>query len=158
MATKKKSKRPTARAARAKKPARATRKTRKKPETFRARAASPSLTVNDLARSLAWYRDILGFTVKDTWKEGERVIGYEVVAGKTSIMLGQDDFAQGRDRRKGVGMRFYLATVQNVDDLAGRIKAKGGVLDHEPKDMPWGSRLFTVTDPDGFRYSIFQGS
>ncbi len=46
MATKKKAKRPAARTV--KKPQ------RKQPESFRARGVSPSLTVNDLQRSIAW--------------------------------------------------------------------------------------------------------
>src|SRR5690242_21513409 len=36
---------------------------RAQPESFRARTLNASLTVNDLAKSIAWYRDVVGFTV-----------------------------------------------------------------------------------------------
>src|SRR5207245_6505094 len=109
MATKKKAKRPPPpRARTVKKPQ------RKQPESFRARGVSPSLTVNDLQRSIAWYRDVLGFTVEDRWEDGGKLMGVELVAGSASIVLNQDDFAKGRDRRKGEGLRLWLSTVQDI--------------------------------------------
>lgn len=146
MATKKKAKRPAARTA--KKPQ------RKQPESFRARGVSPSLTVNDLQRSIAWYRDVLGFTVEDRWEDGGKLMGVELVAGSAYIVLNQDDFAKGRDRRKGEGLRLWLSTVQDIDAFATRIKAHGGVLDREPRDMPWGARVFSISDPDGFKFNV----
>ena len=130
---------------------------RGQPESFRARGVSSSLTVNDLERSIAWYRDVLGFTLKDRWEEGGKLIGVELVAGSASIMLNQDDFAKGRDRKKGIGLRIWLSTVQDVDALAAGIKARGGMLDQEPRDMPWGARAFSISDPDGFKYNVMQG-
>ena len=38
--------------------------------------------------------------------------------------------------------------------VAAAIKARGGELDSEPTDRPWGARDFSVVDPDGFRISI----
>jgi len=71
-------------------------------------------------------------------------------------MLSQDDFAKGRDRKKGQGMRLWLNTVQDIDALAMQIKGRGGVLDQEPRDMPWGARVFTISDPDGFKFNVVQ--
>ncbi|HYS20527.1 MAG TPA: VOC family protein [Gemmatimonadales bacterium] len=129
---------------------------RQQPESFRARGLSTGLTVNDLQRSIAWYRDVLRFTVKDRWEEGGKLMGVELVAGSASVMLNQDDFAKGRDRKKGIGLRLWLSTIQDIDALAKQIKGRGGVLDQEPKDMPWGARLFSISDPDGFKFSVVQ--
>jgi lactoylglutathione lyase len=133
------------------------RRPRAQPESFRARSVSPSLTVADLARSEAWYRDVLGFMVKDRWAEGAHGGGVELVAGTASLSLIQDDFAKGRDRKKGEGMRLWLRTVQDIDVIAARIRARGGVLDQEPRDMPWGDRLFSLSDPDGYKFNIAGG-
>src|SRR5437867_8772258 len=66
--------------------------------------ASPSFTVNDLEKSLAWYRDVLGFGVEETWKDdAKKVIGVSLRAGDVSFMIGQDDWKKGRDRKKGEG-------------------------------------------------------
>jgi uncharacterized glyoxalase superfamily protein PhnB len=47
-----------------------------------------------------------------------------------------------------------ITTAQDVDELAAGIKERGGTLDAEPADMPWGPRVFRVRDPDGFRIAI----
>ena len=47
--------------------------------------------------------------------------------------------------------------MQNIDELATRIKASGGVLEAEPVDTPWGARVFRLRDPDGFKFVISSG-
>lgn len=133
------------------KPARA-KTTRSKSTSLR--DASPSFTVNDIESSLAWYRDVLGFTIGERWEDGGKLVGAEVAAGEVTFMLGQDDWKKGRDRVKGEGFRIYCTTTQDVDGLAEGIKARGGTLLREPTDMPWGTRAFAVEDPDGFKITI----
>jgi|KBSMisStandDraft_5_1062788.scaffolds.fasta_scaffold226636_2 uncharacterized glyoxalase superfamily protein PhnB len=151
---------PAKKTARAKKSAPRAKKTVAKPraaaEGLRMSSASPSFTVNDLDRSLSWYRDVVGFDVEETWKDGEKVIGVSLRAGDVSFMIGQDDWKKGRDRKKGEGFRIFCTTRKSVDDIAKRIKSKGGQLDHEPQNQPWGMRDFSVTDPDGFKITIAQ--
>ena len=127
---------------------------RRTPETLRARSVSVGLTVGDIQRSIAWYRDVLGCIVEEEWKHEGKLMGASMLAGAASFFLGQDDWAKGRDRKKGEGFRLHLATAQSVDEVAARIKASGGKLDSEPADMPWGVRAFALTDPDGFKLTI----
>jgi catechol 2,3-dioxygenase-like lactoylglutathione lyase family enzyme len=152
------------------KPAKTTRAKKKPPSPAKAKAAprksgsasrslalsdaSPSFTVNDLEKSLAWYRDILGFAVEETWKDAGKVVGVSLRAGDVSFMIGQDDWKKGRDRKKGEGFRMFCMTKKNIDDLAKRIVAKGGRLDKGPTDEPWGVRDISLTDPDGFKITI----
>jgi uncharacterized glyoxalase superfamily protein PhnB len=117
-------------------------------------SASPSFTVNDLEKSLGWYRDVLGFAVEETWKDDGKVVGVSLKAGDVSFMIGQDDWKKGRDRKKGEGFRIYCETKKSIDDLAKRIEAKGGRLDRGPTDQPWGVRDISLTDPDGFKITI----
>jgi uncharacterized glyoxalase superfamily protein PhnB len=124
------------------------------PQTLRLRAVMPTLTVSDIEASVAFYRDVLGFVVSDTIEHEGTVVGASIKAGVVEFLLGQDDFQKGRDRQKGVGSRLYCVTHQDIDEVAGAIKARGGTLDHEPVDQPWGTRDFSVTDPDGFSISI----
>jgi hypothetical protein len=44
-------------------------KDRQKPESLRLRSAGPSFTVSDIEKSFAFYRDVLGFTLKERWEE-----------------------------------------------------------------------------------------
>jgi uncharacterized glyoxalase superfamily protein PhnB len=155
MASKKSTK--TAGRAKKKAPARATR-TAAKPSagsgSLALSSASPSFTVNDLEKSLGWYRDVLGFEIEETWKDEDKIVGVSLKAGNVSFMIGQDDWKKGRDRRKGEGFRLYCETKKSVDDLARRIESKGGRLDSPPTDQPWGTRDITLTDPDGFKITI----
>jgi uncharacterized glyoxalase superfamily protein PhnB len=129
-------------------------RTRGQPESFRARNLSASLTVKDLQVSLAWYRDVVGFTVGQQHEREGMLRAVTLKAGTVHILIGQDDGAKGLDRAKGQGFSLQFTTGQNIDDIAQRIKAHGGVLDSEPADMPWGARMFRVTDPDGFKLVI----
>lgn len=132
-------------------------KSRKQPESLRLRSAGPSLTVNDIHRSLAFYRDVLGFTLRERWEEDGALKGVEMVAGSVRFWLGQDDWKKGRDRAKGQGFRMYCATSQDIDTFAARVKAAGGSVVEEPKDQSWGGRDFAVRDPDGFLITFSTG-
>jgi len=130
-------------------------KTRKDSGALALTSATPSFTVGDLEMSLAFYRDVLGFDVEETWKDDQgQVMGLSLKAGDVSFMIGQDDWKKGRDRKKGEGFRIYCETKKKVDDLAKRIEAKGGRLDQGPTDEPWGVRDISLTDPDGFKVTI----
>lgn len=127
---------------------------RAKPETLRLQAVMPTFTVSDIRRSIAWYRDVLGFTVLDEMMHEGELLGAAIKAGSVEILLGQDDWAQGKDREKGVGFRLYCVSAQDIDEIAANIKARGGELTQEPTDQPWGARDLAVIDPDGFKISI----
>ena len=130
------------------------RTSRSQPETFRARSFSASLTVKDLQKSVAWYRDAVGFVVGKEYEYNGKVASVSMKAGSVEILLNQDDGAKGWDRVKGVGIALYFTTAQRVDDIAERIKRAGTSLETEPTDMPWGQRAFRVQDPDGFKLAI----
>jgi uncharacterized glyoxalase superfamily protein PhnB len=121
--------------------------------TLKARGLMPTLTVNDLKKSIELYKG-LGFMVTDEMKENGELRGVTLEAGGVHLGLSQDDFAKGRNRTKGVGMRFYLETDQDVTALARQAKAAGVTLDSEPAKLPWGPMGFTVTDHDGFKLTI----
>jgi catechol 2,3-dioxygenase-like lactoylglutathione lyase family enzyme len=127
---------------------------RRYPESLRLKLITPALTVDDLQASLSFYRDVLGFTVKESWEDEGELRGVALVAGGAQLMLGQDDWKKGRDRPKGVALRFWFTVSRPVDELAGEIRARGGTLASEPEDMPWGGRAFSIVDPDGFQITF----
>jgi catechol 2,3-dioxygenase-like lactoylglutathione lyase family enzyme len=127
---------------------------RRKPEALRIGSVSPTLTVADLVKSIHFYSHVLGFPVGGRWEDDGKLQGVEVKSGRTAILLNQDDWQKGRDRVKGLGFRMYWSTTQDVDDIAAGIRARGGILDHEPHDTEWGTRSFGLTDPDGFKITV----
>jgi uncharacterized glyoxalase superfamily protein PhnB len=112
-----------------------------------------SLTVKDLQKSLAWYRDVLGFAVDRMHEREGKLMAVSLEAGDVRILINQDDGAKGFDRSKGEGFSLQITTDQNVDEIADRIR-KHSSLDTEPADMPWGVRAFRFRDPDGFKLVI----
>jgi uncharacterized glyoxalase superfamily protein PhnB len=122
-------------------------------EALQVTSIVPIFTVDDLQKSIAFY-EALGFTVDERWEDNGTLLGVMVRAGKTQIGLNQDDWKKGRDRKKGLGMRMFLATTQNVDEIAARARSAGIKLESEPHDTEWKSRALEVTDPSGFLLTI----
>ena len=127
---------------------------RAQPETLRGRALSASLTVADLTKSLAWYRDVVGFVVDREHERDGRKVAVSLKGGAVSILLTQDDGKKGRDRVKGQGFSLQITTAQDIDQLAARIRERGGALELEPMTTNWRARIFRVVDPDGFRLTF----
>jgi len=122
-------------------------------ELFNATTLSASLTVNDLEKSLAWYRDVLGFAVTREFERDGKLFAVSLRAGVVPFLITRDDGGKGWDRSKGEGISLRLTTDQNIDELAKRIQAHGGTLDSPPADA-WGARVFRLRDPDGFKLVI----
>src|SRR5688500_14988405 len=99
------------------------------PESFRGRNLSASLTVKDVHASLAWYRNVLGFTLDKKHEREGALRAVSLMAGNVRVLLGQDDGAKGWDRSKGEGISLMITTAQDIDEYARRIRERGGVLE-----------------------------
>jgi uncharacterized glyoxalase superfamily protein PhnB len=119
-----------------------------------ARDANISLTCNDVQKSIHFYTNGLGFEIVHKMEDEGKIQYVALKAGNSQIGLGQDDFKKGKDRKKGVGLRIWLNTTQDVTAIAARATAAGIKLDAEPAKLPWGPMAFAVTDPDGFLLTI----
>jgi uncharacterized glyoxalase superfamily protein PhnB len=118
---------------------------------FTATDLNSSLTVADIHKSMAWYRDVIGFEVQQQHERDGQLRAVALKAGSVRIMINQEDGAKGWDRTKGEGFSLQFMTEDNLDEMAAKIKASGSTLDTEPADMPWGVRMFRMRDPDGFK-------
>ncbi len=109
------------------------------------------IAVPDLARSAAWYRDVLGFTVHDLgdpgwcWLERDACV---VMAGACPDALAP---AQ-------LGDHGYFAYVQveAIDALYAEWQARGVSFIKPLRDEPWGMREFGIRTLDGHRMMFGQ--
>ena len=124
------------------------------PRSLEPRSLTLSLTAADLKKSIHFYTEGLGFAVSEKWEEGGVVNGVMLKAGDTLLGLSQDDFAKGRDRSKGIGMRLYIETAQDLGAIARQAKSAGIALESEPGPLPWGQVGFSLADPDGYKLTI----
>jgi uncharacterized glyoxalase superfamily protein PhnB len=122
-------------------------------KALRATSLMPSLTVDNLQPSTDFFGG-LGFEVEDRWEDKGVLLGVMLKAGEIRLGLSQDDGKKGRDRVKGVGMRLYFETTDDIDEVAARARAAGITLTTEPHDTEWGTRAFDVTEPSGFLLTI----
>jgi len=127
---------------------------RQQPETLRLRLFSPGLTVADLEASIAFYTGALGFVAGERWESAGKLAFIMLQAGTCELGLGQDDWAKGRERKKGEGFRLWCETTQDIDALATRARAFGARITEAPEDKPWGVRAFSLDDPDGFHLTF----
>jgi uncharacterized glyoxalase superfamily protein PhnB len=122
-------------------------------ESLNASTLGASLTATSLETSLAWYRDVLGFTVARTHERDGKMFAASLRAGVVAVLLTQDNGARGSDRSKGEGFSLQFTTAQNIDELAKGIQDRGGILESGPVDV-MGARAFRLRDPDGFKLVI----
>ena len=73
-------------------------KERATPETLRARSLSAALTADDLEASLAWYCDVVGFTLSERYEEDGELRAAAVRAGDVEIVISEVDGALGTGR------------------------------------------------------------
>jgi catechol 2,3-dioxygenase-like lactoylglutathione lyase family enzyme len=106
------------------------------------------LAVPDLARSSAFYRDVLGFEIRDL-ADGWRLY----VKDSCRIMAGRcPDAIPPRDL--GDHSYFGYLIVDGVDDYYRRVVAAGAEIVKSLRDEPWGMREFGLRTSDGHRVMI----
>lgn len=102
------------------------------------------LGCSDLARSLEWYTQVLGFETGACWpKDAPSYYDFLGPEGKGAT------FSIGQAEHGGIyhGGRTNFE-VEDVDGLWERLKDKVTVVE-AIWDTPWGTRKFTIADPDG---------
>jgi uncharacterized glyoxalase superfamily protein PhnB len=116
---------------------------------------------NDPDASLAFYRDTLGFEIRnDVGYEGMRWITVGPVGQPgTSIVLeppAADPGVTDDERRtiaemmaKGTYAIILLATADDLDGVFARLQASGAEVVQEPTEQPYGLRDCAVRDPAG---------
>ena len=124
----------------------------------------PELDVADLARSVSFYVDVLGFRVRIERPEEQFVY---LTRGPVHLMLERADGPGRRFRTApleypfGRGMNLQIE-VPDVDDLHAQA-LKAGATIYIPLEERWyrrgdekaGNRQFVVIDPDGYLLRFF---
>ncbi|MFQ5505403.1 MAG: VOC family protein [Planctomycetota bacterium] len=133
------------------------------------------LSCRDLRRSIEFYREKLGFQIKECWPDEEKPMFASLRIGKQAVLLGAhmppeeagkwcgDDQkarelfqATARDfeaNKPGAGVMIYLA-VDDVDAYHETLRDRGLEL-IEPTTQFYGQRDFPLEDPEGYRLCFY---
>lgn len=134
------------------------------------------ITCKDMQASVGFYRDKLGFTMKESWPSEDAPMWCNMVLGKQSVMLGaamspeqvgemcagdpeaapHHKHAAERFQKHpaGVGLYTYLQ-VEDVDAFHAQTDEKGVEPLMPPKTQFYGIREMHVDDPDGYRLVFY---
>jgi len=107
---------------------------------MKTQCAATTFMVSDIDKSLAFYKDVLGFT------EDFRFGNYAGINhGDVLVHLSQN----GNPNSKPAGSGVMYIFCDEVDDFYHEITAKGAKTQRPPQDYEYGMRDFIVEDPDG---------
>lgn len=110
----------------------------------RFRDAFPILVVADMPRSLGFYRDLLGFELTYAFPpDGDpQFASLAIDGGKLGLGAGDEPVESG-------STAIWLYT-DDVDAAIAELAGAGVPVVAEPADQPWGERVASVADPDGY--------
>lgn len=112
------------------------------------------LFVNDMSKMIRFYRDVLGFEIK----EDENTLNVYLIKDGTLFMLYERKNFEKMTSRKyeyinGFNGHFeialYVDTFEEVDIEYKKAISKGATSVLEPTDEPWGQRTCYIADPEG---------
>lgn len=112
------------------------------------------LLVNDMGKMIRFYRDVLGFEIKEA-EDTSNV--YLVKDGTLFLLYGRKDFENMTSRKyeyvKGLNghseIALYVDTFDEVDAAFCNVVSKGATPVLEPTTEPWGQRTCYIADPEG---------
>ena len=112
------------------------------------------LLVNDMGKMIRFYRDVLGFEIKETEEAGNV---YLVKDGTLFLLYGRKDFEDLTHHRyeyvKGLNghseIALYVDTFDEVDEAFRHAVANGAAPVLPPETEPWGQRTCYIADPEG---------
>jgi ureidoacrylate peracid hydrolase len=101
------------------------------------------LEVADLDRSLDFYQNVLGFTIRkrEPFRDGRDL----VVTGQGLGLVARDGASEGGERG---GLEHLCFGARGVDELAERARAAGHRIVRGPGEGPYGHTVY-IEDPDG---------
>jgi catechol 2,3-dioxygenase-like lactoylglutathione lyase family enzyme len=108
-----------------------------------------ALSVSDIDRSIAWYRDVLGFTLLYKLDEAAWCEMSTGVA-RVNVGLGENVECGGRG---GATLTFGVA---DIETAKAELVAKAVRLDGDIRDIPDMVRLLTFYDPDDNALMFYQ--
>jgi uncharacterized glyoxalase superfamily protein PhnB len=118
---------------------------------------TPILCVNNVEKSLKYYKDILGFSIEWFWSEDK---GFNKgTASFASVCRGDIGYflAEQCQGNPGAWSSLFLENLDELEVLYQEYLKTGADIIEPPEDKPWGMREMLVQDLDGNKFRIGSG-
>ncbi len=110
--------------------------------------------VNDMAKMIRFYRDVLGFEIKEDENTSNVYLKKD---GTLFLLYGRKDFEKMTNQKYGYAegknghfeLALYVDTFDEVDRAFADVISKGAEPVMEPTTEPWGQRTCYIADPEG---------
>jgi uncharacterized glyoxalase superfamily protein PhnB len=114
---------------------------------------TPNLVVADIDRSLAFYRDVLGFALLRTVPDDPPLAFAWMTRDGVNIFLNSLEAVRAEspalvERPLGGTLTLYLV-LDGIEALYARAQAAASLM-MPLKTQPYGMREFAIADPDGY--------
>jgi len=106
------------------------------------------ITPADFEASLTFYRDVLGWTVTETWGAPGNGRGVALSGGGIKVVIAEATTPATNDEGLGSARPNVHLDIHDIDKRFGKLP-KGAHVVREPEKTHWGTRWFVVRDPDG---------
>ena len=115
-------------------------------------SVTPNLIVRDIAASTAFYRDVLGFTIKQTVPDVAPFVFVWLERDGVPVFLNDaptaDKDLPGASARPAGGTATLFFVISEVDAYHASVAPKSKVV-MDLKTQFYGMREFAIEDPDG---------
>ncbi len=144
---------------------------KRKPATSKVTMIDPYIRVKNVARSVDWYKRMLGMQIEMAVPNKKNPAMVRMNAGNpdgVALMIGDgSDPMTGKKaptsvtsaiaaRKAQKVVSFYFRVDKKIDSLFESAKRKKAKIDQPIMNMDYGMREFSMRDPDGYLVSVGQ--
>jgi uncharacterized glyoxalase superfamily protein PhnB len=110
----------------------------------------PGFQYRDADAAMKWLEDVLGCERREDHRDDDgNVVHAELVFRGAIVMLGTAGVGREPFRSVRAGGGLVYCAVDEIDSLYEQLREAGGEIAVEITDTDYGSRDFTVRDPEG---------
>lgn len=113
----------------------------------RLRTAVPVLASVNVAKSIDYFVQVLGF--EQQWLWGDPPVYAGVRSGDALLYISHDPALAAAVRSMGLKPDVYI-WVDEIESLYAQHSANGAEVSEQLETKPWGTRQYTVREPSGY--------
>jgi len=114
-------------------------------------AAVPVISTTDVAKTVMYFENTLGF--ERQWMWGEPPVYAGLKAGDAELYITHDPAHAAAIKQHALAPDVFL-WVKDIDTIYQKHQANGAEIAEELSQRPWGVRQYVVREPNGYKLKI----